>query len=106
MATLAEQLKRGFKLAEDEVKRQDKEAAPKKKPVKKRPAGKKRGKTEQAGVAGVGAESSERSPQCYAVWGLPSVDPSHPDQFFNGPRDLAVTTHLPTHQHPFEEHQP
>ena len=34
------------------------------------------------GVAGVGAESSERSPQCCIVWGLPAVDPSHPQEVF------------------------
>jgi len=28
-------------------------------------------------VAGVGAESSERSPQYHTSWGLPAVDPSH-----------------------------
>ena len=33
-------------------------------------------------VAGVGAESSERSPQNRTVWGLPAVDPSHPQEVF------------------------
>jgi len=36
-------------------------------------------------MAGVGAESSERSPQCDTVWGLPSVDPSHPNTIFQRP---------------------
>ena len=34
------------------------------------------------GGAGVGAESSERSPQCCTVWGLPPVDPSHPHKVY------------------------
>jgi len=49
-------------------------------------------------VAGVGAQSSERSPQSGEVWGLSSIDPSHPDRIFQ--RAAIATGEKPSRSQP------